>query len=218
MQLDYKIVNVPAHMDDSTHAVLLLHGIGGNTQTMQALGKSLSKDLLIVNVQGTYNIEGNKYEWYHINFTQKPALPNFEQVEISKKALVHLMQQLVEEYNISQGNLFLAGFSQGGIISCNLLFEKPELLSGIIVLNGRIAPHQAMEISSPEEFKKSAVLIIHGSKDTVIKNTIAQEAAQIFIKHQLPTTYKEFDIEHEIVQDEFPFINNWIKLTIENTE
>lgn len=211
MKLKDKILLVPKQINATTKCVLLLHGIGGDIHTLEEIGQQLPKDCLVIALEAPFAMAEGGYEWYFIDFTKSPPEHHLGQFEQSRIAIFDYIQKLMDTYQITIGNFFLVGFSQGGIISLDLALERPDLFQGMSVLSGRLSLKPTTEIAPLAALKKLKVLFIHGNKDTILPPKVAKEAMAFCEEHQMDTTYLELDIEHEVVATEGKLISEWME-------
>jgi phospholipase/carboxylesterase len=59
-------------------------------------------------------------------------------VERGYESINAYIREVIGQYGIDPGQIYLMGFSQGAIMSYYTLWRSPELIGGIIALSGRL--------------------------------------------------------------------------------
>lgn len=76
-----------------------------------------------------------------------------------------LIDQVAQDYGIDAGKIFVAGFSNGGILAQKLVNERPDRFAGAaIVMSGSGSDDQSLEISN----SRTPILFMHGENDTYV--------------------------------------------------
>ena len=201
--LKYK-VKAPNHIDANTRLVILIHGVGSNEDTMMAVSSLLSEDYLIVSVRGPMTLSPNAFAWYTIDFSTGAPVYNYNEADRSIQRLTQLIHTLQEEYEISQQNTVLLGFSQGAVMSYSVALQAPSLIGKVIGISGRILEETKNTLNSDQKEGNPKFLIIHGESDQILPSTYAQSALKTLrdarleaniirhtYGHMIPSKYKE---------------------------
>lgn len=76
-----------------------------------------------------------------------------------------LIDQVERDYRIDSKKLFVAGFSNGGILAQKLVHEKPDKFAGAaVVMSGVGTKEQSLEISN----SRTPILFMHGDSDSYV--------------------------------------------------
>ncbi len=110
--------------------LLLLHGTGGDEHDLLALGERLSPDSPLLSPRGTV-MEGP-----HPRFFRRLAEGVFDEVDLTAQvdALADFVQKCETEYGVEPGSWVAVGFSTGANIASAMMFQRPEILSGAVLL------------------------------------------------------------------------------------
>jgi len=155
------------HKDSPT--LVLLHGYGSNERDLLSLAQHIPENGLVVCPRGPIVLAPDKYSWYPLIIHQDRSMDyKAEEVQQAAKELLTYLSQLIEDHNIDSKNIFLGGFSQGGIMSMALGLRYPEKVAGIICLSGKLYFELEQQINYSKSLKALDVFVSHGEKDTVL--------------------------------------------------
>jgi len=210
LMLSYKSYR-PAQTDNKPGLIVLLHGIGSNEDDLFRLKDSLPAGFVIVSARAPYTISLGRYTWFELAHQDGKPVINAEQAEKSRLVLNTFISQLTERYGIDDKNIYLGGFSQGGIISYSVGLTFPQKLKGIFILSSRLLPEVKPLIKVGPVLEKLRAFIAHGTDDNVLPIHYAREAKS-YLKDLLPLIeYHEYDMEHRTGQEELADLNSWIE-------
>ena len=135
----------------------------------------------------------------------------FEEQEASRKLLITFIGQMQQKFSFDANQVYLCGFSQGGIMSYSIALTHPELVKGIAVMSGRLLP-QIKPFAAPDaKLKKLDIFISHGTADTVLTIDWAHSAKDYLKEHGLITNYNEYaGAGHEINKAMFTDLLAWL--------
>lgn len=158
--------------------VVLLHGYGSNGEDLISLAnhwKTMLPDTLFVSPNAPFPCSimpyAIGYQWF--------ALPSLDlytlsiNVSESLPVLQRYIDCVLEEYNLSEKNLALVGFSQGCIMSISAGLSRGNELAGIVGYSGAYLPDNSLPIQSKPE-----ILLVHGNNDDVVPISYFQESIQ----------------------------------------
>ena len=194
------------------HAVILLHGYGGDGKDISMLTLSWKRFLpntifLCPNGHETCEINPTGYQWFDLTKNDPEYI-----LEQSKKAEIKLKQFIEEvkkEYGLTNSKICLSGFSQGCMMSINLGLTNSENYNCVVGFSGKI-------INSEDLFKRkissTKMLLIHGDKDAVVSPTFLLEAKDFLIRNDIEIVTKIIkDCEHHIPVEASSIALNYIK-------
>ena len=181
------------------HAVILLHGYGGDGKDISMLTLNWKRFLpntifLCPNGHEKCEINPAGYQWFDLTRDDPEYI-----LEQSKKAEVKLkkfIEEVKNEYDLTSSQICLSGFSQGCMMSINLGLTSIENYNCIIGFSGKII--------NPEDLTKrktssTKMLLIHGDKDAVVSPTFLLEAKDFLIRNDVEVETKMIkNCEHHI--------------------
>ena len=118
--------------------LLLLHGVGSNEEDLFGFAPYLDGRFLVVSARAPVALEYGGYGWFRIDFTPRGMVADVEQGRKSLEMLPGFIDGLVEAYGADARRVYLAGFSQGSMMSLALLLTRPEKVAGVVAMSGRL--------------------------------------------------------------------------------
>ena len=175
----------PENGNQIKNAVILLHGYGGDGKDISILSVSWKRHLpntifLCPDGHEQCSINPSGYQWFDLTNDD----PKYILVE-SKKAEIKLRQYIEEikkEYNLSNNQICISGFSQGCMMSINLGLTASSEFMCILGFSGKIINQEDLRLR-----KKSSTdtLLIHGDLDDIVSPTFLLEAKDFFIRNNI---------------------------------
>lgn len=124
------------------------------------------------------------------------------------------------ENEISQGipseNIFLAGFSQGGVIALQTGLRYPKKLAGILALSTYLPLPDTLSSELSSANNTVPIMMTHGQFDPVIPIAIGKYSCELLEKQGLKVQWHEYPMEHAVIPDEIEDISRWFKERISN--
>jgi len=156
--------------------VILLHGVGGNETNLAELASAIDPSVLVVLPRGPIQLGTDQYAWFRVAFTQNgPRLVPAEANQ-ARETLLGFIAEIEAAYQLGSGQIVIAGFSQGGIMSASVALSEPERVRGFGILSGRILPELAPYLAGRERLGTVQAFISHGEQDNVLPVSWAQRA------------------------------------------
>lgn len=192
-------------------AIFLMHGMGSNEKDLPVLFKELKNDYHIFSLRGPIE-QGQGYAFFTDEEFGKPMRAIFDKIVLHVKAFI---DEAIQEYAIDANNVFLAGFSQGAVLTQTLaLAIGGERLAGTVILSGYLPQHVKEEYGK-HSVKGLPMLITHGTMDYVLPLQWGKETSEFFIEYGAKVNYLEFEDGHGVTPEVNVAIINFIK---ENTK
>jgi len=193
-RVDFKWrIVTPKNFDKEKKSPLLVavHHMGGSMDAAVDRWKEAADEVgaILLCPQGTLKMDDGVYQW------------GFNTDEIERN-IMRAMDAAMDDYNIDQDKVVLAGFSQGGWITWHLGLTHPDTFRGLIPVCGM---HRGVSGSSAADLKKLRVFVMIGEdeQDDVIKSnrdaagSLEKAGAKVRIKvydgigHDFPSNAKE---------------------------
>ena len=180
-------------------AVILLHGYGGDGKDISMLTLNWKRFLpnvvfLCPNGHEKCAINATGYQWFDLTRDDPEYI-----LEQSKKAEIKLKQFIEEvknEYTLTNSQICISGFSQGCMMSINLGLINNENFNCVVGFSGKII-NQKDIISRKTSSTK--MLLIHGNQDAVVSPTFLLEAKDFLIRNNVEVeTQMINNCEHHI--------------------
>jgi phospholipase/carboxylesterase len=153
------------------------------------------------------------FAWFNIDLTSGVPNANIQQVVQAQRLLTSFIEEVIEAYQPDTNRIFLAGFSQGAIMSYATAFVVPEKVTGVVAMSGYILKDTAPQIFTPA-LKNLRILATHGIYDQVLPIFLGR-ASEAFLKSmQLNHIYKEYPMAHEVNYECFNDVKTWLSQQI----
>jgi phospholipase/carboxylesterase len=190
--------------------LLLLHGVGSDEEDLFALAPYLDERFLVVSARAPVALDYGGYGWFRIDFTPRGMVADLEQAKRSLNILPGFLDGLVEAYGADPRRVYLAGFSQGAMMSLALLLVRPERLAGVVAMSGRL-PVQVLE-REPDRgaLTGKPVLVTHGLYDTVLPVEQGRAARDYLKALPVELTYREYPMAHEVSAESLRDVTGWL--------
>ena len=187
------MLNGPSFIPNNPqNALVLFHGYGADGEDLFALTsefKSHFKNMAFFSPNAPSISLGGGYEWFSLDdYFSKPSL-DFEYLKILERRAIEKLH-LVEEYisniekqlHLQRNHIFIAGFSQGGLIASQTAFKSDKEFNGLILMS----PVPMATIN--ESAIKIPVLLTRGLQDYIIPNQAAELTKPTLIHHNFSVT------------------------------
>ena len=171
------------------------------------LAPQLDPRLTVVAFQAP-RVYGPGYSWFDIQFDEGGITFNEEQAWEALGVLAAEIETLREE----NGRLFVGGFSQGGAMTMGVIMTRPELLSGALILSGRMADHYEPN----DRVRGLPVLVQHGRFDNVSPAENGRRIATYLEAAGAQVKHKEYPMGHEVSFNSLVDLKQWIDTRIES--
>ncbi|GAA3535394.1 hypothetical protein [Zobellella aerophila] len=196
--LAHRVLHPRAAGQGKSPCLILLHGVGGNEAGLIDFGLRQNPRLTVILARGPLVFGPAQFGWFSVQFTANGPQIKPDEAEHARQLLVHFLAQLPDTYGVDPDNLWIAGFSQGGIMSASVALTRPELVGGFGVLSGRILPEIAPLIAGEQQLSELQALVCHGRQDGKLPVSMAHASRALLAQHKVPLTYREYDAVHEL--------------------
>lgn len=195
--------------------LLLLHGIGSNEQDLFGLAPYLDERFLIVSVRAPVVMGAGAYGWFNIEFTPRGMVADMEQAKRSLELLPGFLDELVETYGADDKCVYVAGFSQGAMMSLALALTRPEKIAAVVAMSGRF-PALALEHDPDRKaLGGMPVLVTHGLYDPVLPVEEGRGIQKHLQALPVELTYREYPMGHEVTLESLRDVSAWLSGTLD---
>ena len=194
------------------HAVILLHGYGGDGKDISMLTLNWKRFLpnaifLCPNGHEKCEISPSGYQWFDLTRDDPEYI-----LEQSKKAEIKLHQfieEIKKKYDLKNSQICLSGFSQGCMMSINLGLTSNENYNCVVGFSGKIINQEDLKKRKKSTTK---MLLLHGDQDPVVSPTFLLEAKDFLIRNNIEVETKMIkNCEHHIPVEASSVALNYIK-------
>ena len=215
-------VMLPDNYDpDKPHTLVIgLHGFGSTAENFMGLGPAFTEAGMIYAVPEAaypyFRRDGTRgFEWFLYDISVYVMLErDATDLEIAamrvttEKQMAVVISDLKEKYNI--GEVYVSGFSQGGIIAYLTGIHHHDKVDGIIIY-GSVVDEDWMGDDDISKAKDVRTLILQGDQDKAVPPPYAEASRDIMIRNGNDVTYKTFDGGHVVPMHLLGDVVEWIK-------
>ncbi len=216
MQLLYT-AHVPAG-DGPFPTIIALHGWGASAHDLMGLAPVLDGGRsLVLCPQGPLKFQAGPgqlgYGWFPLSggATAEPA-----EVEKGIATLQRFIDEALAAYPVARRKLAILGFSQGGVMAYALALRNPAAYAGLIALSSWLPGGMAAAVPANPDLESLQTLVIHGTRDSMISVDLARESRDALAKLGVPTSYREYEMGHEIKPEALREIIRWLDQKVLN--
>lgn len=209
------LVSQPKVEASTPPLLLLLHGVGSNEHDLFGLVPYLDKRFLIISARAPNTLGPGSYAWFEVDFTSQGPVINPAQAEASRQTLIAFLKEAVKAYGADPKRVYLMGFSQGAIMSASVALTQPELVTGVVLMSGRVLPEIQPLIASNEELTGLPFLVVHGTADMVLPVSYGRASRQLLSSLPVKLTYHEYRMGHEVSQESLADVTAWLSAQLD---
>ena len=192
------LVREPKNKSGTPPLLVLLHGVGSNEGDLFSLAEFIPDKFLVVSARAPITLGPSRFAWYQVDFSTGKPVFNEEQEKTSRGIILDFINELRSYHSFDVGNVYLAGFSQGGIMSYSVALTNPERFKGIAVMSGRLLEEIKPVITPSAYLSELRMFISHGTQDTTLPVQYARQALTYLKSLHLNPGYKEYNEGHGI--------------------
>lgn len=178
--------------------LILLHGVGANEVGFIELARHMDPRLVVVLARGPLEFGPMQFGWFQVRFTQTGPAINAAQADLARQKLLSFIEQLPRQHDIDADRIWIAGFSQGGIMSASVGLTAPEKVAGFGILSGRILPEVLPDVQPGSALGKVRAFLSHGVQDQKLGIHFARNAKEVLDGFGVPLQYHEYEAGHEL--------------------
>ena len=177
------IIIKPENGIEIKNAVILLHGYGGDGKDISMLSLNWKRHMpntvfICPNGHEVCQINPLGFQWFDLTKDDPDYI--LEQSIKAENKIQKFINEIKQEFNLTNNKICLAGFSQGCMLSLNVGLITEEKFSCIVGFSGKIIDQNNLK-GRVKNF--SDVLLIHGDADQVVPSTYLLEAKDFLIRN-----------------------------------
>jgi len=180
------IIIKPEEGIEITNAIILLHGYGGDGKDISMLTLNWKRHLpntifICPNGHEKCAINPSGYQWFDL--TKEDSSYILEETIKAENVIKKFIEEVKTEYNLSNKQICLSGFSQGCMMSLNVGLTSNETFLCLVGFSGKIIDQNNLK----DRIKNSTdTLLIHGDVDQIVPSTHLLEAKDFLIRNNIP--------------------------------
>ena len=168
------------------NAVILLHGYGGDGKDISMLTLNWKRHMpntifVCPNGHEPCAINPSGFQWFDL--TKEDSNYILEQSLIAENKIKQFIDEVKQEFNLTNSQICLSGFSQGCMMSINVGLTAEEQFSCIVGFSGKIIDQNNLV----KRIKNTTnTLLIHGDNDQIVPSIHLLEAKDFLIRNSVP--------------------------------
>lgn len=178
--------------------LLLIHGYGGDENSMWVFARNLSSHYWIVAPRAPHPSELGGYTWREMSpHDEDFGRPSLEQLLPSAEALVRLVDEYQTSLKIEAKDFDVMGFSQGGAMSGTMALVYPSRVRKVGILSG-LLPSGVDEEVSQRPLEGRSIFVAHGTKDETVPVDRARASVKLLEAAGATVIYCEDEVGHKV--------------------
>jgi len=197
---------------DGPHpTILALHGWGANAMDLLGLAPYLADGRFqVLCPQGRVEVPLGPmvgYGWFPLTMGGSADAGELERgIDDAWDFLDAAMQR----YPIDPKKLVVLGFSQGGVIAYAMALSNPQRFAGLVAMSSWLPAPLVQALPPAIDHQQLPALVHHGSDDDLIEIGRARESVERLRRLQVPVTYREFGMGHQISAESIADLGDWL--------
>ena len=198
------------------HSIIWLHGLGADGEDFAPMAGELKLPAAVryifphapmrpVTINGGFVMRA----WYDIASPAIDAQQDEAGILASQAAIEALIAQEVER-GIAPGNIFLAGFSQGGAIALHAALRQRVPLGGVLALSTYLPLADRIDGEFIADTRSTPIFMAHGRGDTVVPYALGVTSRDALLALEYSVEWHEYAMPHSVCEQELRDIETWL--------
>ena len=183
--------------------LVLLHGFGANERDLLPMAARLDPRLAVASLRGPYQVRPGSYSWMNGN--------SADELDAARRLVLECIDQVADSTGADRSRVYLAGFSQGAMLTLAIALTEPEKIAGAAVLSGRLVATVRDNHAAPERLRGFPILVTHGTDDRQIPVRSAHDIRQALKPMGVALDYHEFESGHYISDFNVSVLDGWLR-------
>ena len=189
---------------EQAHAptLLLLHGTGGDENSLVEIGKQLAPHAGILSPRGKVLENGMP------RFFRRLAEGVFDQEDLVKRTheLADFIQSAAAEYGFDLSSVIAVGYSNGANVAASLMLLHPGLVQRAVLFRSMLP----FEPSAPINLAGTSALLLAGRYDNLIPAASVEALAQVLEKSGASIELNWQPTDHRLTSADLAAAQTWI--------
>lgn len=183
--------------------LILLHGTGGDEQSLVEIGRYLMPNANILSIKGNINENGMA------RFFKRKAFGIFDEEDLVFRTseLYDFLFEAAQKYQFNLSEAIGYGYSNGANILANMIMQIPQSLSTAILAHPMV-PRRGIDLPDLHHVK---VMIAAGENDPIAPMSESRELEQMFKEAGAQVTMYIGHREHAISKEELNTVKQWLE-------
>ena len=209
---------IAARAGDPSPLLILMHGVGSNERSLTVIADKFDPRFIVVSVRSPIELGVDSYGFFHVSF--EPSGPRIvaEEAVASWKLVSTFIDEAVRAYNADAKRVYLAGFSQGGIMALATTLTSPQKVAGAVCMSGRLLPEVIPYAADRSLLEHKPIMVVHGTVDEKLGIDFARSARDLLTAMGVDLSYKEYPMRHRISRETLDDVTAWLTSQLNITE
>ncbi len=205
------LVRRPEVSAESAPALIMIHGYGANESDIYELVTYVDRRVLMVAPRGPMKVDDNPRGSWRWSVNGEDGKPDPATLQNSARKVAELIGQLstLTGVKVDPAQVYVGGFSQGGLTSLEMAATYPELLAGILDHSGFASRNAQLKLRAGS-FRGKPAFVAHGTRDEVLPIERGHEVKEILEAGGVDLTYKEYNFGHVSSPESRRDLANWL--------
>jgi phospholipase/carboxylesterase len=197
------------------HSVIWLHGLGADGYDFAPIVPELNSPntrFIFPHAPHKPITMNNGYEmraWYDLFGLSMQHQQDEVGMRDMQKNIEALIAHEVTE-GISESNIVLAGFSQGGAMALFTALRHPKRLAGVLALSTYVSLKEKLDAEASPANKDVPILMAHGSFDSVITLETCLVSRHLLESLHYKIEWQEYPMAHSVCAEEIDDISHFL--------
>lgn len=210
------------------YSIIWLHGLGADGNDFVPVAEEMSLPASVryifphapqqpVTLNGGYIMRA----WYDISENDLAYNPGKQDSLKQDVAGIRASQAEIEKFivqeqqrGIPSTHIFLAGFSQGGVIALQAGLRCKDRLGGILALSTYLALADTISSEASIASKTTPIFMAHGRHDPIVPFAFGKASRDILVQQGYQLDWHEYPMQHSVCPEEINDIETWLKSVI----
>lgn len=199
--------------------VILLHGLTGTATVIRPvaeylyrrLGESYSFILPTAQIIKVKQFNGEPvHAWFDVKSSDFRREVDVGGIFASSDRIASLIRKEISQ-GVSPEDIFLGGFSQGGVIALTTALLEPFAVAGVFALSSYLPLEDQLISQLTDASKDVPVFQAVSLKDEFISQEMSDKASEYLRKRGNLVLVKKYDMKHEIRNKELEDLIHWMR-------
>ncbi len=187
--------------DETKPTLLLLHGTGGNEESLMGLAQEIDETANILSVRGNILEQGMPRFFRRL----AEGVFDIEDLIFRTKELNDFLLTAAQQYGFNRQQIVAIGYSNGANIAASLLFHYENALTGAI-LHHPMVPRRGIELP---KLSATPVFIGAGTNDPMCTAQESVDLETLLSSAGATVTTKWFNFGHQLTMPEVQAAKEW---------
>ncbi|HSM99246.1 MAG TPA: carboxylesterase [Gallionella sp.] len=198
------------------HSIIWLHGLGADSGDFVPVADELELPVAVryifpdapmrpVTINGGLVMRA----WYDIASPSMAAQQDAAGIRASQSLVEGLIAQEASR-GVAPGNIFLAGFSQGGAIALHTALRQAVPLGGVLALSAYLPLAESAVREVLSDTRATPIFMAHGRSDPVIPYALGAGSRDALLGLGHVVEWHEYAMQHSVCEEELRDIEAWL--------